>query len=138
MAQIVWHEASFNYVFRSWPGPVGRHVNRIGHTTRVLSKAMAPKETTALANNIEVKDRFIGRDVSMDVGTNLGGTRVGYAIYTHESAAHIIRARRAPNLVFRVKPSGRLIVTKSVHWRLRNPANTKYMTRALRAAMRSG
>lgn len=136
MAQIIWHEASFNYVFKSWPGPVGRHINRIGRTTYALSKAMAPKESGRLASQIEWRDHFMGGELAMDVGTNLGGRRVGYAIYTHESAAHIIRARRAPNLVFRVKPSGRLIVTKSVYWRLRNPATTKYLTRALRVAMR--
>lgn len=134
---FIWHEPAFRYVFHSWPGPVGRHINRIGRRTYVLGKAFAPKRTFKLANSIEWKDHFIGGELSMDVGTNLGGRRVGYAIYTHESAAHIIRARRAPNLVFRVD-SGRLIVTKQVYWRLRNPATTGYLVKALRIAMRSG
>lgn len=136
MVQIVWHERSFNYVFRSWPGPVGSYIRRSGRKTLSLGRAMAPRRSGKLAGSLSMNlARTSGGGPEVHVGANPGaGGKKGYALYTHESAAHVIRARRAPNLVFRVD-SGRVIRRKSVYWRLRNPGTTKYLTRAMRRAI---
>jgi hypothetical protein len=139
---IVWNEPVFNYVFKSWPGPVGRHIDGIADTTSRVSKGLAGKKTGALIGSIGVAhEHTTGGDVLAKIGTNVPTGPRGYSLWHHEPTGswagrgwYTIRARRARFLRFRDR-TGAIVFRKQV----RHPGSVgrKYLIRALRFAMRS-
>lgn len=139
---IVWHEPVFNYVFKSWAGPVGRHIDEIADTTSRVSKGLAGKRTGALAASIGVAhEHTTGGDVLAKIGTNVPSGPRGYALWHHEDTGswggrgwYTIRARRARFLRFRDR-TGVIVFRRQV----RHPGSVgrKYLIRALRFAMRN-
>jgi hypothetical protein len=139
---IVWNEPVFNHVFKSWAGPVGRHIDGIADTTARVSRGLAGKRSGALIGSIGVAhEHTTGGDVLAKVGTNVPSGPRGYALWHHEGTGtwagrgwYPIRARRAKMLRFRNR-AGVIVFAKQV----RHPGSVgrKYLIRALRFAMRS-
>jgi hypothetical protein len=139
---IVWNEPVFDYVFKSWAGPVGRHIDGICDTTSRVSKGLAGKRTYDLVNSIGVAhEHTVGGDVLGKVGTNVPNGPRGYALWHHEDTGawagrgwYTIRARRAKMLRY-LNRAGVIVFAKQV----RHPGSVgrKYLIRALRFAMRS-
>jgi hypothetical protein len=141
---FVWNEPGFYYVFKSWQGPVGRHIDGIAETTVQLAKPLVGREyagesTRSGSGRLEaslsvVHRRARGGDVEAHAGANPSGSMTGYGWYHHEGAGpHVIRARQAKMLRFYWRRAGRVVIFRQVN-HPGNPAQ-KYLTRALRVAM---
>lgn len=142
---FVWHERAFTYVFKSWAGPVGRHIDGIADTTVSLGRTFVGREYAGistrsgsgrLAASLSVVHKHARNgDVEAWAGANPGGRITGYGLYHHEGTGpHPIVARRAQNLRFYWRRVGGVVVIRRVS-HPGNPAQ-RYLTRALRIAMR--
>jgi hypothetical protein len=152
MAELiwVWHEQAFTYVFKSWPGPVGRHIDSIADRTVNLGRGFIGKKYAGvssrsgsgrLARSLRVVHRFApNRDVEAHAGANPTGRIVGYAIFHHEGTGvhggrgvYPIVPRRASRLRFYWVKAGGVVYLK----RVRHPGSPaqEYLTKALRIAM---
>jgi hypothetical protein len=123
-----------NSTFRSWGGPVGRHIDKRARTLSVKAKAVAPKDTGALTASIVVENAKHGRELEAQVGTypGLGGKR-GYAYFQHEGTKpHVIRPRYAQALRFKI--GGIIVFAKKVN----HPGfgSTKFLSRWLREVVK--
>jgi hypothetical protein len=150
MAELiwVWHEHAFTYVFKSWPGPVGRHIDGIADRTVSIGRGLVGKKYAGistrsgsgrLARSLRVVHRFApNRDVEAHAGANPTGRVTGYAYFHHEGAGPhpIPRAgttARGGYLRFYWLKAGGVVVLR----RVRHPGNPaqEYLTKALRIAM---
>lgn len=149
----VWHEPAFQFVFKSWKGPVGRHIDRIANHTVFLGRGFVGKEyafestrsgSGKLAAALRVAHRRApSGDVEARAGANPNGRKIGYAIYHHEpTGTHAGKGRyhitpNPPNeaLAFYWRKRGQVVSFN----RVRHPgsAGQYYLTRALRIAMKS-
>jgi hypothetical protein len=148
---FVWHEPNYRFVFQSWEGIVGRHVNGICEQTLALGATFVTDtyagESTRSGSGRLVASFEIDRgharngDVKAGVGANPRGRLTGYAYFQHEGTGihsgrglYPIRPRAGGHLRFYWRRVGRVVVRQQVS----HPGvpATKYLTRALAIAMR--
>lgn len=131
-SRYVNHPLAFNRAFRSWSGPVGRHLAGTTELVAVDARFTAPKRTGELAASHEVdlahhgpKRDLEGRVVAVPE----------HAIFIIKGTdPHVIRARNAPRLVFFWKKVGRVVSFKSVNHPGTRPNN--YLARSLDRVVR--
>ena len=98
--------------FRSWEGPVGRHIAGATELVQVDARLTAPKDTGELAAG-HVTD-FGHHGPRRDLEGRVIAVPEQAIFVIKGTDPHIIRARRAPRLVFFWKKVGRVVAFKSV------------------------
>lgn len=130
---------------KSWKGPVGRYVIRQTREVKYFSHAYAPKPggpghgrtkinfaTGELAKGIKSDKAFVNGELE---GRVIAVPK--HAIYVHQGTApHVIRARRAPFLVFFWHRVGHVVAFKKVNHpgTIADPFMVKALKRAFRRA----
>lgn len=115
--------------FRSWSGPVGNDLDRRLKTLRFRAMGSVGVDSGLLRSTIEIRRKTVADGLQGEVGN----FHSDYAAAHHEGALpHVIEARRAPRLVFRV--NGQLVFAKKVN----HPGNkpNPYLSRWLGEAVR--
>lgn len=117
----------FQREFRSWTGDVGRSLARVGLETKKDASATAPQETGALraGHALDLGHHGVDRDLEARIIAV-----PPHAIFVIKGTKpHVIKAKRAPKLVFFWRKVGRVVSFASV-----NHPGTKannYLDRAL-------
>lgn len=132
VSRYVNHPIGFNRAFRSWTGPVGKHLAGTTELVAVDAKLTAPKRTGELAASHVVdlahhgpKRDLEGRVVAVPE----------HAIFIIKGTKpHVIRAKRAPRLVFFWRKVGRVVSFKSVNHPGTKPDN--YLAKSLERVVR--
>lgn len=134
---MVWHEAEFNRVFRSWNGMTGDYIRKRSRRLETLARSGVGVRSGALKASIDSRYGRQGGELRVKVGANPHlpdsmRTR-GYGYFHHEGTLpHKITAKNAKALKFRM--AGRTVYRRSV-----NHPGTKpnpYLTRYLKEVIR--
>lgn len=119
-----------NYILRADHGMVGVFIGRKGRQVATLARALAPKDTMALAASINsTKIRYAGRAAARV------GSALPYARYPHDGTGvygpfgRPIRPRRGKVLVF--ESGGQTVFARQVM----GQRATHYLVRAMRAVI---
>ena len=132
LVRYVNHPLGFNRAFRSWTGPVGKHLAGTTELVAVDARLTSPKDTGELAAGHEVDLAHHGPKRDLEGRIVAVPEQAIFVIQGTEP--HVIRAKRAPQLVFFWKKVGRVVSFKSV-----NHPGTKannYLLASLRRVVR--
>lgn len=142
--EIVLDPAALNALLRGTSGPVVRHLSTRGEQVKEVAKRKVgvstpdpiprkrPRTPGTLRNSIVKRMTTINGEPACLIGV-FAGPALAYAGFHHEGAQpHVIRAVRAPVLVF--WSNGRVVRAKKVN----HPGNrpNRFLTEALREVLR--
>jgi hypothetical protein len=113
MVKYVNHPIGFYRAFRSWNGPVGQSMRADTELTATAARLTAPVDTGELKAGHVTRYGHAGKNRDLESQVIALPEHAIYVIKGTEP--HVIRAKRAPRLVFFWRKVGRVVAFKSVN-----------------------
>jgi|SRR5690606_34873846 len=133
VVRFVQHPVAFNRAFRSWSGPVGSHLRDATELVGVAARVAAPKDTGRLAAGH--KTDYGHHGPKRDLESRVVAVPEHAIFVIKGTMPHVIRARRAPRLVFFWPKVGRVVSFKSVN-HPGHPTPNNYLLGALKKVVK--